>query len=53
MICGAGIAVEVHADVDEGGGSHRHQDVGPQPAGALPVLPLRPDQVPSTKARAG
>ena len=40
----AGDAVEAHAEVDEGGGAHRHQHVGPQPARPLPVLPFGADQ---------
>ncbi len=35
---------EPHADVDESRRAHRHEDVGPQPRIALPVLPFRTDQ---------
>jgi hypothetical protein len=41
---GAGVAIEVHPDVDKGGGADGHESIGPQPTGALPVLPFGPDQ---------
>ena len=44
MICGTGIAVEVHADIDECGSAQCHQRVGPQSALSLPILTLGSNQ---------
>jgi hypothetical protein len=32
------------AQIDKGGGAHRHQHIGPQARGALPPLALKADQ---------
>jgi hypothetical protein len=41
---GAGVTVQMHADVDEGGGAHGHQHMRAQAAAALAVLPFGADQ---------
>jgi hypothetical protein len=34
----------MHSDINERSGADRDKDMGPQPAAALPILSLRPDE---------
>ena len=47
----AGIAIEMHADVDEGCRAYGHQHMRAQTAAALAVLALSPNQPPKHEGR--
>ena len=47
----AGIAIEMHADVDEGSCAHGDQHMRAQAAAALAVLALSPNQPPEHEGR--